>query len=195
MELPSTLTLIIGSPPSLQMIGEGNLFPYVETTVTNGELNLSVASNTSLSPTRAMAFVLTAPSFRGITSASPGDIFAGELTATDMKLRSTSRGTIRLDRLDANTLDAQLDSSGELRIAAGEVGVQTISLRSTGSYVGNGLESAGAEVHLSSSGSAWVFATGRLTVTITGTGNVRYAGSPQVISNITGTGTVSPITE
>ena len=193
LEVPAKLTLIVGEPASLKLTGEANLFPYIDNTVTSGELSIGVVPGATLSPTRAMDLVLTAPSFRGLTVASPGDIVAPALPATDFLIKVESRGTIHLARLDANTLDAQLSSSGEVRIDEGKVGEQTIALRSTGNFVASRLESASATVNVSSGGSAWVWATGRLTVTISGSGHVNYVGTPQVISNITGTGTVAPI--
>jgi hypothetical protein len=193
LEVPAKLTLVVGEPASLKLTGEANLFPYIDNTVTSGELSIGVVPGATLSPTRAMDFVLTAPSLRGVTVASPGDIIGPALTATDFQIKVESRGAIHLARLDANTLDAQLSSSGEVRIDEGKVGEQTIALRSTGSFVASGLESASATVNVSSGGSAWVWATGRLTVTLSGSGNVNYVGTPQLISNITGTGTVAPV--
>ncbi|MDP1827017.1 MAG: head GIN domain-containing protein [Archangium sp.] len=193
LEVPAKLTLVVGEPASLKLTGEANLFPYIDNTVTSGELSIGVVPGATLAPTRAMEFVLTAPSFRGLTAASPGDIIAPALTTTDLLIKVESRGNIHLARLDANTLDTRLSSSGEVRIDEGKVGEQTIALRSTGDYVATGLESASTTVNVSSGGSAWVWATGRLTVTISGTGDVHYVGTPQLITHITGTGTVTPV--
>ena len=195
LSLPASLTVVIGETPSLQMTGEGNLLQYVDTTVASGELIISVSPNVSISPTRTMSFVLTAPLLRGLATEAPGSITAPELVATDFKLRVASSGSIRVAHLDALTLTTEISSSGEVRIDAGKVTDQTLSIRSSGNYVASGLESATADLRLSSSGDAYVWVTDRLVATLTSSGNVRYAGAPRLTSNLSSSGTVEPIAQ
>lgn len=193
--VPSSLTVVIGEPPSLRMTGEGNLLQYIETTVASGELIISVAPGVTLTPTHPMTFVLTAPLLRGLSTTAPANITAPDLTAANFKLRVASSGSIHLAHLDAITLDTEIVSSGEVRVDAGKVTDQTVSIQSSGNYLASGLESVTADVHLSSSGDAWVWVTDRLVATLTSSGNVRYAGGPRITANLSSSGTVEPIAQ
>jgi len=195
LSVPGSLSVVVGEPLSLRMVAEGNLLPYLETTVAAGELIISVRPGVSLSPTRSMSFVLTAPLLRGLATESSGSISAPTLVATDFKLRVASSGSIHLAHLEAQTLDTQILSSGEVRVDEGKVTDQTLSIQSSGNYVASGLETVTATVHSSSSGDAWVWVTDRLVATLTSSGNVRYAGGPRVTANLTSSGTVEPIAQ
>ena len=64
-----------------------------------------------------------------------------------------------------------------------------------GSFDGSNLFSKNADTHISGAGNATVHPKGELTAEISGTGFVRFYGTPHVTSRISGLGSVNKISE
>lgn len=192
LAVPGSLIITLGATPSLRIDADENLLPYIDSNVVLGELRVT-DPNATLRPTQSIRFELTVPSLEAIAISVPGSVTAPALRATDFAMSTSSAGSIHLDGLEANTLAARLSSSGSISIDTGVVTSQDLRLSSSGSFVAPGLKSTNATVTLSSSGSAIIWVTERLEAWLSSSGNVRYAGSPQVFAHLCSSGTVRPI--
>jgi len=192
LSVPGSLIITLGSTPSLRIDAEENLLPYIDSNVVLGQLRIT-DPNATLRPTQSIRFELTVPSLEAIAISVPGSVTAPALRATDFSLSTSSAGSIHLDGLEANSLVARLSSSGSISVDTGAVTTQDLHLSSSGSFVAPGLRSERATVELSSSGGAIIWVTERLEAWLTSSGNVRYAGSPQVFAHLSSSGTVRPI--
>lgn len=193
LALPASLKVEEGEPARLVLTGDQNLLPFVETTVTAGELTVTAVPGATLRPVLPLQFTLRAPTLRALTTVSSGSITAPLVKGTDALLRIQSSGSLDVARVEASTLVTEVVSSGEVRVAGGAVKTHQLTIQSSGSVRATGLESANATVVINSSGSAWVWVLERLDATITSSGSVRYLGAPHVTSHVTSSGTVAPI--
>ena len=102
-------------------------------------------------------------------------------------------GSITIAELVADELVVALSGVGGVRIDGGEVADQSVTLSGVGDYSAVELASATAEVRTSGVGSVEVWATDRLVADISGTGDVRYRGSPTTEVSISGLGSFDSI--
>jgi hypothetical protein len=73
---------------------------------------------------------------------------------------------------------------------AGTVDSQAVTIRGTGDYNGENLQSATAEVTIDVAGDAVLRVRDRLNATVSGFGSVEYIGNPHVTKDVSGVGSV-----
>jgi hypothetical protein len=143
-----------------------------------------------------------------------GDIETGELDAGEIELRITGSGEMDVEQADAEeirmlvsgsgdirvteltgeSLDAGISGSGSASISRGLVVYQKVTISGSGDYTSVGVDSVETEVGITGSGSAEIEADERLSVRISGSGDVYYAGSPAaVVRRVTGSGELTRI--
>jgi hypothetical protein len=91
--------------------------------------------------------------------------------------------------VDSDDLDAALSGIGSIALR-GRAERQAVRLSGSGNYRGDGLASIRASVAISGIGEARVRVAEALDASISGSGTVRYAGTPIVTTHITGIGSV-----
>jgi len=142
------------------------------------------------------------------TLTGSGDMRMGDLEAEAVKVRLTGSGDLRMGNLDADRLEVRIGGSGDmatddvfanaivvdmtgsgnLDVAGGHVEEQEITITGSGNYHARDMQSTEADVQLSGSGSATLQVQEYLDAGLTGSGDVRYAGSPTVESSSAGSG-------
>ena len=100
---------------------------------------------------------------------------------------------IGIRQLECGELATRIGGSGGIELA-GQAGHHTIRVSGSGKIEAQDLETRVTEIHVSGSATALVNVVERLAVQISGAGNVRYRGDPQVSQSITGVGSVTRIT-
>jgi hypothetical protein len=124
-----------------------------------------------------------------------GNLEMGNVEADSLEVRISGSGDAVVDDLTADTLEVDMTGSGGLDVAGGEVEVQEIRLTGSGDYQARRLESAEADVELTGSGGATINVEEHLNARISGSGDVRYAGSPMLDQSTSGSGDVERIGE
>ena len=164
-----TLNIKQTGTESLTITTDDNILPLLTSTVSGGVLSLGVKSANIPRPTSGITWNLTVKDLTHITLSGAGNINAQDLNAT--------------------SLTSLLSGAGNLSIAGTAVS-QTVTVSGAGSYKGRDLATTNTTVTISGAGSSIVSASGTLNATVSGAGSVTYYGTPQVISHVTGVGTV-----
>ena len=98
-------------------------------------------------------------------------------------------------KLETDSLEVDINSSGSLEIAGGVVNSQDITISSSGSYTAQDLACNEAEVRINSSGSATIWVIDNLEVILNSSGDLRYRGNPTVNASTNSSGRVIQIDE
>lgn len=159
----------VGGVESLTVEAEDNIVPLLESEVRGGRLELG--SKSSISPTRAIRYTISAVALDGVSISGSGDI-----TATSV---------------DTESFEVDISGSGRVE-PIGTASDLDVEIRGSGSYEGERLVAATATVSISGSGDAVVNVTGDLDVSISGSGDVRYLGNPSLSTSLSGSGEVGP---
>jgi hypothetical protein len=121
-----------------------------------------------------------------------GSLNVETLTAANLTLTMSGSGDVDITSLETQTLTTVMNGSGKVR-AAGKVATQTVQINGSGSYLAAGLESSKAYVSMLGSGDSQVWVTEKLSVDITGSGDVSYKGNAIITQTINGSGNVRSV--
>jgi hypothetical protein len=125
-------------------------------------------------PTKQIKYNLTVKDLTSIESSGAASIQNEGLKTSSLRLRLSGAGSVKLNALDASSVD-------------------TVTLSGLGSYRAGDLKSKSAKVTVSGAGSATVWATDTLNATISGVGSVNYYGAPTVSKTVSGVGSVKSL--
>jgi len=186
-----TVILVEDSVSRIEMNGEDNILPEIETVVTGNELSIYFDKFQYCYDHAGVTITIYNPSFKGIHQSGSGKISS-------------------YDTLETSTLDVNLSGSGKMDLivssafltsgisGSGSIYLHGESLNAAHTISGSGklnaynMISTDASATISGSGECRVNATNKLNVTISGSGNVYYIGNPQITTNISGSGHVRP---
>ncbi|MCC2546690.1 DUF2807 domain-containing protein [Hymenobacter sp. BT175] len=136
-----------------------------------------------------MTIEVTMPRLRRLVLTGPGTVRGiNPFTFSDVLIENTGSGSIILG-LKATSVNVEVKGSGPVQLAGATVN-QTVRMTGSGLYGGFGLSSTNADVTVSGSGSAEVWATSALMARVPGSGNVRYKGRPVITATTPGSGRV-----
>lgn len=134
---------------------------------------------------------ITMSQIDGLALESSGSIFADDKIDTkNLDLWLTGTGNLRIGKLNAEKVSANLSGTGNLYLTGGQHAVSEFisNISGTGSVKALALEANDVNVDIGGTGNCWITANKKLVVRIGGTGNVHYQGNPVIDSNIGGTG-------
>lgn len=190
------LYIEVGDEEKLVIEAQENLLPYFETTVTGEVLKIKTRDGVNLTPTAPVNFYLTVKKLDTLVLAGSGNIEVSALRADKFSVELSGSGDIEIASITADNLEVQISGSGTLRASGGRAGKQEVTISGSGKYEARDLQSNEADVTISGSGSMTINVRQHLKVNISGSGSVRYVGSPALDKlTVSGTGTVEQISE
>jgi len=157
-----------GDTESLSVTADDNLLQHLKSEVRGS--NLILGPEGSLSPTETVTWKLTVKKLNSIGVS--GDV------AVDAK------------NIHTDSLDVAISGAGDIAIT-GDSARQVIAISGLGKYKGQDFKTDDTSIAISGAGDAVVAAAKRLDVQVSGTGEVRYVGSPEVTRSISGAGSVT----
>ena len=194
LAVDGTLTIHQGDEEGLTIEAEDNILPLLETRVERGTLTIRYDRRVdSIRPTRPVRLQLAVRGLSAIGVSGSGQVEAPALRAEKLELVVSGSGAVTLGELQARELETVISGSGRVE-ASGEVGSQGVRISGSGDLSAEGLRGGDAAVVISGSGRATASVGGKLAVTITGSGELRYRGNPAAVTQvITGSGRVTRI--
>jgi hypothetical protein len=191
LELTSRGTVILerGDQDTVTIEAEDNLLPKISSEVFNHTLSLGFKWSLFpfFWPTKPLVYRLVYRDLRSVTVADTGKIEGASLVFGQLEITARGSGHVQLDDMQTDLLKVTVSGSGRVTLS-GRAREQEIIVRGSGNYLGDQLLSQEARIRLNGSGQVLVDAGERLDVTIVGRGVVKYAGTPALRQNITGTG-------
>lgn len=174
----------------VKIICDDNITPHIETSVQNGLLTIGYKDNVSINKTSRLDVYVYGPSISTINQEGSGKMRTeNKLHSKDLLLVMNGSGMMTIaDSCAAATI--QLNGSGNITLS-GQAQKQTVSLKGSGYINTAQFISQDAQVDLSGSGSATVFATNSVDANLSGSGSIFYYGNPPTVTkNISGSGMI-----
>ncbi|MEP7155804.1 MAG: head GIN domain-containing protein [Betaproteobacteria bacterium] len=148
-----------------------------------------------------------------ISIAGSGDVKITSVRADQFKIGIAGSGDVMIATLDSKLVDASIRGSGDIRLQSVQAGQVNISVKGSGDvYAAGNADKVDVEIHGSgdvrarkliareagvkivASGDAQVHANEKLTASVSGSGDIRYAGSPASINrSVKGSGTIEAL--
>ena len=142
-----------------------------------------------------------------------GDVKFKSIRADEFKIVIKGSGDVAINSLESKLLEAAIRGSGDIKLPSLQTGIASFSIHGSGDVfaagvadkvdveiMGSGdvrtrkLIAREANVKIMASGDAEVYAREKLTATVSGSGEVRFAGSPANVSRtVRGSGTIESL--
>ena len=178
IEIDGGFILIVHVDPAskqrVELRGDDNIVPEVVTTVSDGELELTI-DHWLVRPKINTTVEVWAPSLSKISVSGAADMRVDGLHGEHFELAVSGASTSKV----SGTIDHfEVDSSGANTLDARELHAKVV------------------KITVSGAGDSEVWASEQLDANVSGAGNVRYWGQPaDVKENVSGAGSISPATD
>jgi hypothetical protein len=192
---PAEMLIRQGTTESVKIEAEDNLIGQLSTETDAGILfikNKVSGWNERVNPTKLVRITITVKNLNKLDFISAGSIRIEKLETDSLNVHLSGAGALTIDQLKAHTFDCRLSGAGSIT-ASGVVDNLSLNISGVGSFSGADLSSASADVRLSGVGSAVVHPKESLTAQVSGMGSVRYYGNPRVDEHVSGLGSVNKI--
>ena len=185
--------LIKGAAYSVEIKGEENILPYIETNVADGKLIIKYADGVNINTRRDVTVTVTLPELQEVDITGSGDITGNtKFTGNDeIELGVTGSGNMKLE-VDAPAIEAKITGSGDIYLSGNTKNIKC-STTGSGKIEATELKAENAVVKTLGSGSINVFASIKLDATVNGSGDITYKGGASVNSKINGSGSVKAV--
>lgn len=178
---------------SVEIEGDDNIVPLVETYVNDGSLRIKYKDHYSIRAKKSVQVHIGMPELTEAVVTGSGDVKGEGLFSTDekVKVQVTGSGDIEL-QLDAPEVKASVTGSGDIRLSGNTKDIDC-STTGSGTIKAENLKAENAKARTSGSGDITVFGSLKIDAGITGSGSIKYTGGGTVSSKITGSGSVRPL--
>jgi hypothetical protein len=191
LSVPADVYLSTGDHADVKIEGDNNLLKFVEVEQTGDVVTIRTQEGFNLIPTNSLKVYVTNPSYEKIEASGACNIESqNKLTSPDgLEMHMSGAGNIKLE-VDAPRVDARLSGAGNIYLKG-----QTKDVRLNLSGAGNAhcydLLAENTDVSISGFGSAEVYASVKLSASVSGAGNVDYKGNAtDVEQHVSGAGGV-----
>jgi len=181
---------------SLIIEAEDNILPLIETDIANNRLSIGTIKNTRISSTKPINYWLTVKDIKTLMVSGSGKAEALNVSIKDVAIIGSGKVILssnadNLDVLIAGSGDAEIrdinvenlkviiSGSGKV-IIAGKSNSQNILMSGSGKYDAEKLDSKSARIYITDSGTATVNVTDSIYASISGSGQVKYIGNPDI---------------
>jgi hypothetical protein len=182
-----------GDTISVQVQGDDNLLPFLETVVEPGAsgpvLQVRWKSGQSLTTRSKTKVSIVMPTLSAIAGAGSGDIHVESFSTPSLKLSLAGSGDARLAGLQTEELSLSIAGNADVK-GSGRATRLGITISGSGDVAFGELRADEVSVRIAGSGDAEVQAQKSLSVNIAGSGDVVYRGDAALKSSVAGSGTI-----
>lgn len=182
-----------GSEGKISITAEDNVQDLVLVESDGTTLTISMKNNTSLLNTKKIKITVPFEDISEISLRGSGNVEGKDmLKSNSLALNIQGSGQIKVS-VEANTVDAQVNGSGDMQLSGKATAVE-VKTTGSGNFEGKDLATDNAQIYISGSGDASIFAKNSLKARIQGSGSIFYAGNPTTNDvKVIGSGKVKPI--
>ncbi len=181
-----------GTDQSIQLEGDENLLPYIETKVENGTLQIKSKKNVNLRHKNKITIYVTLSRLTGIGLSGSGDIIGNGKFSNDgsTKFRLSGSGNIKMSVYKLKDVEVSISGSGNIQLS-GTAEMVNAKISGSGNAECTNLVTDEVSASISGSGNIKVQANKRLEASISGSGNIYYKGAASdVQKRVAGSGRV-----
>lgn len=180
-----------GQEGRIELSVEENLEPYLETEVSGGTLKVRWKKGANIRTTKKTTITVHFEEISGVALSGSGDIISrDQISSETMDIALAGSGDINLD-LKVRELTAAVSGSGDIELS-GVCKIFDGAVAGSGDIKAYDLKADKGELKISGSGTIHATVEKELSARISGSGNIRYKGSPRIEDiKISGSGNVS----
>lgn len=176
--------------PYLDVEIDENLYPLLN--IENEDGVLDIWTNENIRPTKYNIYTnsKSLESFKG--SGSVKIHFKDTLRTPNLKISLSGSGNVLGDYIDCGALSTSVSGSANIKLAGSASEIDS-HISGSGKVDALGMPAKKVKCSVSGSGHFFVDVEEQLQVRISGSGNVRYKGNPNIDRSVSGSGKIIPI--
>jgi hypothetical protein len=193
VNLPGKVELVQGDKEGVAIEADDNLLPLIETVVKNSELVIRPVKGIDLSGNTTIKITVYARNVDSLSLSSSANLTAARLVSPKLASSIAGSGRITIKDLQSDALSISIAGSGRFE-AQGAAKALDVDIAGSGDVSVSKLSVQDVKVSIAGSGDAALWVRKSLTVSIAGSGAVRYYGEGTLRdSSIMGSGHVKQI--
>ena len=192
---PIKVDIVYGTSNTIQIEGDENILPYIETYVKDDELTIKVKDRKSVNPKVPLKVHVSMTTINGLAQSGSGVIsgngnFSGGGTTA---IAVSGSGTVNLKFSMLNSAAISMSGSGSVKLEGEITNDLEVSQSGSGDINCEHAQTTNVNAKISGSGSLRINASKFIDAHISGSGHIYYTGSASVNSKIAGSGKVEKI--
>ena len=193
LSAPFKLTLRAAGREGVQLRGDDNLLPLVETRVVESggvrHLELRWKPGVQVASRDEIEVTVDLVKLRQLSVAGSGEVEGQVPASPALAIKVAGSGDVELSGVQSEELSIAVSGSGDVKMA-GRATRLAVAISGSGEVDTDKLDADEVSVKLAGSGDAAVVAHKRLAVAIAGSGDVTYRGEAQPQLSVAGSGSV-----
>ena len=185
--------LVSGKEGNIKIKGEENLLEFINVEVNNNLLKIYIDKKKQLECSNNKKIVITVPfdKIDTLKFSGSGDVYTQtKISGPSLELKLTGSGNMKIDT-DATKVAASLVGSGDI-LLSGKTTDLDLNLTGSGDIDSKTLLANNAKAKVAGSGDIKVNSTGKLSATVSGSGNIQYKGKPESLDKVvSGSGSIT----
>jgi hypothetical protein len=177
---------------TLRVEADDNILPAINTTMSGKRLLISFDEKVAPRPESAITIYLSVKDLEKIELSGASQIYSeGVLKFQDINLDVQGSSLLSLD-IETKRLEAEIRGKAKFLLRGHAIN-QFVHINGAGKYQADELISKNAQVKISGSGKAAIFANNALDAKVNGTGRLRYSGQPRITKEVSGAGRIESV--
>jgi hypothetical protein len=180
-----------GTSETIQVEGDENLLPYIETKVEDGKLIIRTTKNVNLKSRSGITVYVSMSKINSLEESGSGNIVGNGAFSSDGKatIKVSGSGNIKLNSGAFKEMGLYVSGSGDIDLEGGSANDISASVSGSGNIDCSNVLCDNVEAKISGSGNVRVNAKNSINASISGSGNVYYkGGASNVSTRIAGSG-------
>jgi hypothetical protein len=192
---PMKVEIVYGTSNTIQLEGDENILPYIETVVENDELVIKVKDRISVKPEVPLRIHVSMTTINRLAHNGSGEISgSGNFTSTQATdIAQSGSGSINLKFNKFAGMSISMSGSGSLKMEGELNNDLDVSQSGSSSVDCEHVTSQNVNAHISGSGNLRVNVSKSLDAQISGSGHIYYTGNASVSTHVSGSGRVERI--
>jgi hypothetical protein len=173
----------------VEISAQKNILAVIETKVSGTDLCFDFRRN--VMKYERISIVVHSPSLNKLQVSGSGNAtIQSTLNTSNLELNVSGSGNISVPTISVQSLTSNISGSGYMKISGGNAPSAHFSISGSGSVASEFLNTKNSDVTISGSGNITLTVSDRLTGNISGSGIVKYHGTPKTDVHVSGSGSV-----
>ena len=184
-----------GSKTTVSIYGSDNLVDLLEVSTVNGVLQVNIKKGVKiLSGERRLKVIASSPSLNQVNIKGSADVYLkGAIKGNDLNLNIAGSGDIEAENLQYTNIFALVKGSGDIDLknvkattvmseVNGSAQKATLTVNGSGDISAEKLAATNVVATVAGSGDIVCYASRQLDARVSGSGDIKYKGSPSVVN-------------
>lgn len=187
---PMDFKLVKGKEGKISIEGDSNIMDYIVTEVKNKQLVIKVKDGFNIRPSETIVITVPYETLESVSLAGSGDIKNTEtIKSDDLSVSLSGSGDIELI-VSAQNIKSTITGSGDIKLKGSTTDLD-VKVTGSGDFDGGNLKSTNVNAEVTGSGEINVICNGKLKARVTGSGDIKYSGTPtHKDTKVTGSGNI-----